>query len=175
MLALRAPFVILLVGSVLIPLACSVEPTFTKKDGGGSGGSGGSGGAAGMGGAAACMTDTDCGDAEACFSWKCTDQKCAKLSATAGVACSAEGCDDGDLCTEDVCGPDGLPSHKPLSTIDDKNICTIDQCDPKTGAITYTAEMNPLDCGPCSKCDGAGTCKDVCLESGKMCKNGYCF
>lgn len=161
--ASRAIFIVLLTGTALIPFACSVTPTYVD---------------AGAGGAPVdvheCMNDEECGEAEACFTWKCVNKQCEKRDEPSGAPCNAGKCDDDNVCTDDACGPDGMPSHKLISTISDNNICTIDTCDPRTGMVTYTSEKMALECGPCSKCDGAGKCQDICIDNGKICQNGRC-
>lgn len=161
MLASRAILIVLLTGTTLIPFACSVKPTFVDD---------GAGGASGE-----CMSDEECGEPGACFTWSCVKQRCEQRNESPGDPCNAGKCDDDNLCTDDACGPDGMPSHKPISTIDDHNVCTIDTCEPRTGMVTYTSEKTALDCGPCSKCDGAGNCKDICLDNGNICQNGRCL
>lgn len=73
--------------------------------------------------------------------------------------CGAEGCDDGNPCTDDVCAQDGFCDHLPSAKIPDDGVdCTEDYCD---GA----EERHPLkddgaDCGQNGmlKCE-AGECK----------------
>lgn len=48
-----------------------------------------------------------------------------------GPACVSVDCDDGDMCTMDVC-TDGACSH-PAVSCDDGDACTTDSCDPSTG------------------------------------------
>jgi len=65
-------------------------------------------------------------------------------------------CDDGDLCTGDVCN--GGVCENPLLDCDDGDLCTIDYCDLLTGCVTDPT--CPDDGDPCTTdCDPAtGNC-----------------
>jgi hypothetical protein len=59
---------------------------------------------------------------------------------------SPSDCDDGDVCTDDICNADGSCSHRAI-TCDDGDACTLDRCDPAAGC---------LHVGQCPDCSDAG-------------------
>jgi len=71
-----------------------------------------------------------------------------------GGGCSA-GCDDGNLCTSDSCGPDGQCVHTAVSC-DDGNACTIDACDPAVGCLQLPKDGQSCDDG--NACTSADAC-----------------
>jgi hypothetical protein len=80
-----------------------------------------------------------------------------------GCQLNANACDDGNLCTTDVCLSDGTCSHKAVSC-DDGNICTLDACDPQLGC-TYT----PVSASNRSPCNDGNACTNP-----DICANGTC-
>lgn len=73
-------------------------------------------------------------------------------------ACSAgcpSGCDDGNLCTSDSCGPAGQCAHTAVSC-DDGNGCTLDACDPAAGCLSLP--NNGQSCDDDNACTGADVC-----------------
>lgn len=89
-----------------------------------------------------------------------TPQSCC----TAGCAPQPEGtaCDDGNLCTDDVCDGAAQCVSTPRSC-DDGNVCTDDSCDPATGCV-HVPNTAPCDDG--DEC----TAPDVC--AGGVCQSG---
>lgn len=61
-------------------------------------------------------------------------------------------CDDGNACTDDICGDDGLCAH-PLHACDDSDICTNDSCDSTSGCLHM-----PIVCD-----DGDPCTEEVCI------------
>ena len=61
---------------------------------------------------------------------------------------SPEDCDDGDLCTEDICN--GSCSNVPTGHCDDRNDCTQEGCDPNTGGCDPQPSPVP-DGTPCAE------------------------
>ena len=53
----------------------------------------------------------------------------------------ADGCDDGDLCTDDICLADGSCDNPPIdpTSCNDGNTCTQDSCDPAQGCVNVAA------------------------------------
>jgi hypothetical protein len=87
-----------------------------------------------------------------------------------GVCVDSAKCDDGNLCTADVC-TDGVcsnPVNVDCSTPPDA--CSFaGDCDPATGQCIYPPAAAETICGDCKACDGAGTCVDnlpVCEPGG---------
>jgi len=58
--------------------------------------------------------------------------------------------DDSDACTTDACDPTAGITHTPLAGIDDSDICTDDACDTGTGAITHTPLAGIDDSDACT-------------------------
>ena len=57
-----------------------------------------------------------------------------------------EACDDGDACTVDACDPDtGCVHELPAGLCDDSVPCTTDTCDPATGACAHAAVHTTWD------------------------------
>ncbi len=90
------------------------------------------------------------------------------------VACTGpEDCDDGDLCTDDVCTVDGFCTF-PIN-YDTETEC----CDPLTGGITLIDDGNPCTVGSCNP-DGSVTLTPVpdgpepACASGDPCFDGVC-
>src|SRR5262245_46096013 len=71
-------------------------------------------------------------------------------------------CDDGNLCTTDVCLSNGQCSHQTVNC-NDSNACTKDVCDPSVGC-TYVPET--CQSMPCDD-------HDACTNS-DMCMGGVC-
>ncbi len=63
-------------------------------------------------------------------------------------------CDDGNACTDDLCGDDGLCAH-PLSVCDDSNVCTSDSCESASGCLHL-----PVVCD-----DGDPCTEEMCIPS----------
>jgi len=75
-------------------------------------------------------------------------------------------CNDGDPCTRDFVGPDGLCQTEP-ETCDDGDLCTTDACDPDDGCV-HTRPAAQCDDGvPCTtdSCDPAsGECRNQIVK-----------
>lgn len=71
-------------------------------------------------------------------------------------------CDDGDVCTDDLCNPQTGCFHPLRSECDDGNPCTEDSCDPIQGCRSV-----PVEDG--TSCDDG----DPCTEVG-ICRGGRC-
>ena len=107
---------------------------------------------------------------------------------TAGDACAegacvsgeAPNCDDGNICTINLCDPavgcHGLPTQSPccaglVSFCDDGDPCTSDLCDPGTGACAY--EPNSAACDDGDACTAGDVCGDgVCGGAPVSCDDG---
>ncbi len=86
------------------------------------------------------------------------------------------GCDDGNPCTKDSCGPDGCV-HEPISggTCDDGNVCTTnDTCSNGTCVGTPITGASCDDGNACTTNDTCsnGTCVGVPLPDGTICGPG---
>ncbi|MCU0665419.1 MAG: hypothetical protein MUC50_24230, partial [Myxococcota bacterium] len=98
-----------------------------------------------------CAIDDDCDDGNPCT----VGERCVADQCTIGTPLN---CDDGSVCTTDVCNPASiLPDpcvHVTLPCSDGDN-CTVDACDPVTGCAS--APKNCSDANACS----ADTCNAV--------------
>ena len=95
-------------------------------------------------------------------------------------------CDDGVLCTDDICGLAGQCIFFPNSvTCNDNDLCTDDTCDAVTGCSNVeavvcgggefcnpsTGECEPMICEAPEECDDADACTDdTCAPEG-VCRN----
>lgn len=93
-------------------------------------------------------------------------------------------CDDGDACTDDVCGG-AAGCTNTLKSCDDGDACTIDTCDAGTGACVNTAvDCDDSDACTVDTCDVLnGACEhaavgcsdgDVCTEDACDAQTGAC-
>ena len=105
-------------------------------------------------------------------------------------ACAAacpSSCDDGNLCTTDACGADGLCVHSPVSC-EDGVVCTLDACDPAVGCLRLPNDglscNDGNDCTSADSCSGtecrgapiAGCCTiDTDCGDGDPCTEDACF
>ncbi len=126
-----------------------------------------------------CDDAADCFDDNACTLDQCFNGSCFNTPIAPCCLNDSE-CGDGDVCTQDVCGPDNLCANLPIpncggdcddgADCNDNDPCTLDQCVPDVGC-QYAAQTFSCDDGdPCTlddKCeDGACTggpplsCKD---------------
>ena len=101
--------------------------------------------------------------------------------------CTASSCDDNDLCTTDVCEPNGSCSHTPVSC-DDGNDCTADSCLPASGCHNNPVIGLACDdgdvctsgdvCGATGQCAGGpvqGCChSDADCSDGTVCTTDSC-
>ena len=78
-------------------------------------------------------------------------------------------CDDGDLCTEDICDPDQGCLHVPIPAgdCDDGNACTDDSCQPALGCVNLFNELSCDDGDGCTWGDHcrAGICRGTLHET----------
>ncbi len=114
-----------------------------------------------------------CEDGNACTTGDiCADGECASGGPT--------NCDDGNLCTIDVCddvvGCVHLPNRNPCcegttSICDDGDPCTTDICDPESGACFY--ENNAASCNDGNACTTGDVCADgACTGTAITCNDG---
>ena len=115
------------------------------------------------------------------------DGVCTAKAACSKGACKVTAkkkCDDGDLCTTDLCHPATGCLHN-KSNCDDGNGCTVDKCDAKTGKCSFDkAAKNKASCdadgNPCTVNDSCtdGACKAgaavVCEIPLKTCQKAIC-
>ncbi len=114
---------------------------------------------------AACSTDADCNDNDACTSDGCGGP-------LAGCVHASIDCDDGIACTTDACDAATGCSHTPdAAACDDGVACTADACDPTTGCshapddalcddgVTCTADTCDATAG-CQHLATAAACDD---------------
>jgi Dictyostelium (slime mold) repeat len=95
-------------------------------------------------------------------------------------------CDDGNLCTDDVCRADGTCASETVDC-DDGNVCTLDSCDASQGCLTLPNDGAVCDDG--SDCTQGDTClatecsgtpvEDCCVydadcEDGDLCSSDFC-
>jgi hypothetical protein len=106
-----------------------------------------------------------CAPTVGCQTATCTpDGMCVRASTCAATemccagTCVPMGCDDGDVCTFDVCAASGC-AHDPISTAcDDANPCTTGDMCGRTGCRGTMRDC--ADTNPCTmdSCDGTGAC-----------------
>ncbi len=142
----------------------------------------------------------DCDDGEVCTNEICKPgEGCTTVERKDGVPCADQDpcngqemcndgvckpgtppdCDDGDECTDDLCGPPLGCSHK-RRDCDDGEVCTTDGCSPATGCVHGPAEGEPCDdgdsCTVGDQCSG-GECapgpRDPC-DDGDPCTADEC-
>lgn len=146
----------------------------------------------------ACFTDADCGEGFTCSlqgSALCCERR---------AVCTYESdpaCDDGNACSEDWCGADGLCQHSPPTgacptpdacldcrTLDDPARCIVGMCQPGIGCIGTQAPEGTrcadsrCDSGtfaPESQCDASGACvpagqPTVCQGADDPCQVATC-
>jgi len=78
---------------------------------------------------------------------------------TALASCEAD-CDDGSMCTNDICDPTTfLCTNEPLNC-DDGDACTIDSCDSNATTPAQACQNQPIDCD-----DGILCTFDTCLST----------
>ena len=97
----------------------------------------------------------DCSDGKAC-----TSDDCDAVTATCSHKPLAAGakCNDDSYCTlSDSCDEAGKCTGKPLPC-NDHNGCTADNCDPKTGACTFTEIKAGQPCDDENECTTGDTC-----------------
>lgn len=78
-------------------------------------------------------------------------------------------CNDGNICTTELCGSNGQCLHLPVSC-EDNNKCTIDTCDPFKGGCQHTLvkcpDLNQCQIGYCDKDKG-------CLYKPRECQSDF--
>lgn len=117
------------------------------------------------------------------------------VNVTVGHCQSALQCNDGNFCTSDLCGVDGVCTHTPnynefeeccnpatgaTMPISDGNDCTTDFCNFTTGQVTHTNKGIGAACGSqvqndCTNpdtCDGFGNCLPNNIGNGAFCDDG---
>lgn len=82
-------------------------------------------------------------------------------------------CNDGDICTDDVCDPEQGCLHLPRLECDDGNPCTRDFCDATAGCRHEDLE-DGTPCDDFEQCTVAdicllGVCRGVAVDDGTMC------
>jgi hypothetical protein len=189
---------VLLVGAVLLSLACSVTPHFVddKPDGGG-----GAGAAAdsGIDVDTTCDTANDCSGVDGvCLTRRCEENKCRPAFTGRGIAlptqqmgdCHAAVCDgygheilqvdvldrpaNGDVagdCKKPGCTTAGEITEVVDNTdlpMDDGNPCTTSTC--SNGVASHSTRPNNDSCGDCMWCQG-GTCM-ACTCVNNLCVPG---
>src|SRR5207249_20215 len=106
---------------------------------------------------------------------------------TAAGCCTAQSCNDGNLCTTDVCDPQqGCIHVTDPSACNDNNVCTTDTCVPATGQCSHAAVVcndqnactDDACVAPTQGCvftaDNTNTCTDNNLCTSDLCQNGKC-
>jgi len=90
----------------------------------------------------------------------CTQNLCDPLTGCFTNLLSESPCTDNNLCTlEDIC-LEGLCVGPVATSCDDGDVCTIDSCDPLTGCSSVVADLACDDGNPCTPTDTCqgGTC-----------------
>ena len=128
--------------------------------------------------AAACVSDTECDDADVCNGVEtCIGGVCqpgTPLDCSDGNPCTADGCDpvagcqyvpvsdatpcdDATICNGAETCLGGLCTPGSPLDCDDANVCTADTCDPVAGC-QYAAVPDGSPCADGTVCNGAETC-----------------
>ncbi|MCB9787114.1 MAG: lamin tail domain-containing protein [Deltaproteobacteria bacterium] len=112
-------------------------------------------------------------DLECPFGWHCDSNKC--------IECYEDGeCDDGDACTEDACGGDGLCIHAPIDgccnnakQCNDNDACTTDSCVVDSHFCLHEPVADPLCCNEDEDCRPADSCKLYICYVNTVTNGGY--
>jgi uncharacterized repeat protein (TIGR01451 family) len=134
------------------------------------------------GGCAACATDADCDDSNACTSDACVAGACSSTATANCTPCAVDvQCDDGNGCTTDTCtaGVCGSSAPDPTCTpcsvdgdCNDGDACTSDVCSagacsaaaiPGCGACATDADCDDQDACTTDACT-AGTCGHAAIQ-----------
>lgn len=137
----------------------------------------------------ACVSDSDCDDADVCTIDSCIDTTCSHVP-TPGCCTATSHCDDFNPCTTDTCAVGVcLYAQQPnccqsAADCDDLVMCTVDQCDQSKGCIHTPNTLSCSDFNSCTEEDAcvAGKCMGTPLpcDDGDLlctvdaCKNGQC-
>ena len=122
--------------------------------------------------AGCCDSELECD-----YGWYCIGGTC--------IEClSVDDCDDGDVCTEDLCGVSGLCLHNPVpgccnvdQDCDDGDVCNLDACDVAAHACGHVDAELPgccnidADCEPEDPCQ-AYLCYHNTVEGYDICRYG---
>jgi hypothetical protein len=96
----------------------------------------------------------------------CTDDICDPVE---GCVQTPRSCDDRDACTADACNPSSGCTHAPLGC-DDGNACTDDGCNPASGC---THVDNTASCDDSNACTVADVCSGgACSGAPRSCDDG---
>ncbi len=90
---------------------------------------------------------------------------------------AAVNCNDGDLCTDDVCSPEAGCLNIPTNLCNDGNPCTLDLCEPDQGCrFENVADTTPCDdgefCTSVSVCIGGSCDTFEVRDDGTPCDDG---
>ena len=91
------------------------------------------------------------------------------------VGCTTNGdCDDGSVCTTDVCSG-GSCSNTPI-TCDDADACTADSCNASTGCVFSAITCDDADLCTTDTCDSGSGCvyTPISCSGGQVCDAGVC-
>lgn len=103
---------------------------------------------------------------------------CTPVGMCVDGVCRSEGtaCDDGDVCTEDLCNPSTGCFHPIREDCDDDNPCTEDRCDPVLGCRSdVLPDGTPCpDQDPCTSSEIclSGQCQTIQVPEGTPCDDG---
>jgi len=119
-----------------------------------------------------CTADADCADDDPCTVDTCTAGACVRV-----VAADASPCDNGDPCTAgDTCVGGACVAGAPVGC-DDGNACTTDQCGPGAGCSHWPRTGTACDDGdPCTGGDACldGACQAGALNACPVCPDAAC-
>ena len=103
------------------------------------------------------------------------------IAPAAHAQCTRESCNDGNLCTTEVCNPTtGLCETTSTVNCSDNNACTTETCDPATGLCLHTGTVTCNDSNLCTSeaCNTAtGQCQTtstVTCNDGNPCTTDVC-
>ena len=91
------------------------------------------------------------------------------------VGCTTNGdCDDGSVCTTDVCSG-GSCSNTPI-TCNDGDACTSDSCNASTGCVFSPITCNDGNACTTDSCDSGSGCNytPITCSGGQVCEGGVC-
>jgi hypothetical protein len=81
---------------------------------------------------------------------------------------AASSCDDGNLCTEDICDVGFCQFNDISAYCDDGDPCTLNSCDPLLGCVDAPLEGDPCDdgdsCTDWDQCSSSGACVGTSVE-----------
>ena len=153
------------VDTIFVRVRCPCTTTADCDDGNACSGQNCSVGLCSYGPIAGCCTH----DLECPFGWLCEGDSCVQCG-------TSTDCDDGDVCTTDICTVDGLCEHLAVDgccnvdlDCDDGLFCTTDTCDAGAHTCGHVDSPDPQCCNVTADCKPEDPCvKYICYVNSKF-------